>query len=527
MGTSLNEIALWGSQMQSGITRILLLSANPQDTDQLRLNEEFREIREGLNLSEQRKYFDIRQGGATRAKDLRRLILNYQPHIVHFSGHSSTDGVFLETDSGHYNLVTGYALANLFSLFADTVRCVILNACYSRDQAIEIVQQIPYVVGMSSRIRDDSAIQFAIGFYDAIGAGRDIEDAYKFGCNAIQLEGVRGGNATHRSLVVPVSESGDLGKYQDIDEADKPVLLTRVREVKPENTKVANLDSVEEKKAEPPLSANRIHPTPDTTQSRPGWLAWTLAASLVAVGVMGVMLWQKAEQEAPNIADLKEEVPKEVSSQESLAQDVSKQKLEEENALEAARLEREEEARKAEEHRLQAEAEAVEKAELRAEEKRRIEEEAERKQEEVLAQQQKQDEENAQKEAARLVEQQAQDKANKNKAKREKQAQQKQAKEKKDAQERREQARLERLRQLRLEEEARLQRIKAAQQAEAERLAAIARQQAERRRQEQLLQQQRAAEAQRQQQAPQTPPAKQESAADRMAKEVEEFWFNN
>lgn len=520
--------------MQSGITRILLLSANPQDTDQLRLNEEFREIREGLNLSEQRKYFDIRQGGATRAKDLRRLILNYQPHIVHFSGHSSTDGVFLETDSGHYNLVTGYALANLFSLFADTVRCVILNACYSRDQAIEIVQQIPYVVGMSSRIRDDSAIQFAIGFYDAIGAGRDIEDAYKFGCNAIQLEGVRGGNATHRSLVVPVSESGDLGKYQDIDEADKPVLLTRVREVKPENTKVANLDSVEEKKAEPPLSAN---PTPDTTQSRPGWLAWTLAASLVAVGVMGVMLWQKAEQEAPNIADLKEEVPKEVSSQESLAQDVSKQKLEAEKAAEAARLEREEEARKAEEQRLQAEAEAEEKAEAEAErvaeEKRRIEEEAERKQEEVLAQQQKQDEENAQKEAARLVEQQAQDKANKDKAKREKQAQQKQAKEKKDAQERREQAKLERFRQLRLEEEARLQRIKAAQQAEAERLAAearstaIARQQAERRRQEQLLQQQRAAEAQRQQQAPQTPPAKQESAADRMAKEVEEFWFNN
>jgi hypothetical protein len=38
---------------------------------------------------------------------------------------------------------------------------------------------------MRKEIEDKAAIEFAIGFYDALGAGRTIEDAFKFGTNAI------------------------------------------------------------------------------------------------------------------------------------------------------------------------------------------------------------------------------------------------------------------------------------------------------------------------------------------------------
>jgi len=35
-----------------------------------------------------------------------------------------------------------------------------------------------------------AAIEFAVGFYDALGAGKPVEFAYKFGCAAIGLAGL-------------------------------------------------------------------------------------------------------------------------------------------------------------------------------------------------------------------------------------------------------------------------------------------------------------------------------------------------
>ena len=61
------------------------------------------------------------------------------------------------------------------------MKCVVLNACYSVAQANAISKHIDYVVGMKKAIGDEAAIKFAVGFYDALGAGRDFETAYKFG----------------------------------------------------------------------------------------------------------------------------------------------------------------------------------------------------------------------------------------------------------------------------------------------------------------------------------------------------------
>lgn len=94
----------------------------------------------------------------------------------------------LEDENGQSKLVTTEALANTFELCAEHVECVLLNACYSEVQAEAIVEHIDYVIGMNDAIGDAAAIHFATGFYDALGAGKSIENAYKLGCNAIQSE---------------------------------------------------------------------------------------------------------------------------------------------------------------------------------------------------------------------------------------------------------------------------------------------------------------------------------------------------
>lgn len=172
-------------------TTILMLSANPQGMPILQLGKERREIKRGLERSQHRDRFQLELEEAVRTEDLRRAMLDFQPQIVHFSGHGDGEaGLAFEDETGKVQLVTGQALAGLFELFADQVQCVVLNACYSDVQAVAIARHIPYVIGMNAAIGDRAAIEFAISFYDALGAGREIPFAYKLGCNAIQLAGI-------------------------------------------------------------------------------------------------------------------------------------------------------------------------------------------------------------------------------------------------------------------------------------------------------------------------------------------------
>jgi len=170
---------------------ILILTANPKGTAPLRLYQEVRDICEGLQRSQRRDAFRIEQRWAVRPRDIQRAMLELNPQIVHFSGHGEgEEGLKFEDESGKVKFVDAEALAGLFELFADPVECVVLNACYSEVQAEAISQHIPSVIGMKKAIGDRAALEFAVGFYDALGAGRSIEFAHKLGCSAIRMAGI-------------------------------------------------------------------------------------------------------------------------------------------------------------------------------------------------------------------------------------------------------------------------------------------------------------------------------------------------
>jgi hypothetical protein len=172
------------------VKTILILAANPKDTVKLRLDQEVRDIQEGLQRSKQRDQFEIEQRWAVRPRDIQRALLDVNPQILHFSGYgTSNEGLVFEDNAGNAQFVSGGALASLFSLFAQQIECVVLNGCYAPEQAEAIAQHIPFVVGLSQAIANDAAIEFAVGFYDALGNGRPVEFAHQLGCSAIQLAG--------------------------------------------------------------------------------------------------------------------------------------------------------------------------------------------------------------------------------------------------------------------------------------------------------------------------------------------------
>ena len=165
---------------------ILILAANPIDTPRLRLDQEVREIDIGLQRAQKRDDFVLKQVWAARPIDIRRALLDFKPNIVHFCGHGAGDeGIAFEDDSGNSKLVSAEALAEFFKLFANTVECIVLNACYSEVQAEAIAQYIEYVIGMKKGIEDTTAIDFAVAFYDGLGAGKSIKFAYELARNAI------------------------------------------------------------------------------------------------------------------------------------------------------------------------------------------------------------------------------------------------------------------------------------------------------------------------------------------------------
>lgn len=168
---------------------ILFLAADPTDASRLRLSEEFREIDEQLTLAKQRDSFNLAIPQLSlRPKDISRTLLRSQPQVVHFSGHGTSEGALcFENEVGQVHLVQPDALAALFGEFAGHVNCVLLNACYSEAQAKAIAEHINFVIGMRKAISDKAAIAFALGFYQALGAGRTIEEAYRLGCVQIRL----------------------------------------------------------------------------------------------------------------------------------------------------------------------------------------------------------------------------------------------------------------------------------------------------------------------------------------------------
>lgn len=170
---------------KKSVKTILVLSANPRETSQLRFDEEIREIEEGLQRARLRDRYDIKHKLALRFKDLRRALLDYKPQIVHFSGHGSKEGLTIEDDQGKPTLISAEVLSGLFKLCAEHVECVMLMACYSAIQATAISEHIDYVIGMWDKIPDKAAIEFSIGFYDALGAGRSVDDAFEFGRTAV------------------------------------------------------------------------------------------------------------------------------------------------------------------------------------------------------------------------------------------------------------------------------------------------------------------------------------------------------
>jgi hypothetical protein len=160
--------------------RILFLSANPWTTGRILVDKEAKEIFERLQEGPYRDKFDLRNHAAITPDDLQKLLLMYRPQIVHFSGHGSKRRrLILEGNHGRGKTVDQRGLADIFALYKNHVRVVLLNACFTRDQARSISEVVNYSIGTGRGIGDKVGVAFAGAFYRALGFGKSVRDAFE------------------------------------------------------------------------------------------------------------------------------------------------------------------------------------------------------------------------------------------------------------------------------------------------------------------------------------------------------------
>lgn len=160
-----------------GSTKILFVAANPDDASRLQTDREHRLLKAQLERGRARDRFEFLQPQlAVTITELIRA-MNGKPNIVHFSGHGGTEGIYITTEDNQAQLMPLAALQRLFKSLSGTVRVVVLNACYSAEQARVISQYGMYVVGNNLPISDPAAISFSEGFYNGLGEGKNFEEA--------------------------------------------------------------------------------------------------------------------------------------------------------------------------------------------------------------------------------------------------------------------------------------------------------------------------------------------------------------
>ncbi len=220
---------------ERSLPKILLLTANPAGTPALRLEEEERLVKEQLRLAGLGDT-PIFSSGATRPRDIQQAMLDAKPQVLHFSGHGSGEGgLAFQDETGDVKLVSGEALGRLLRVFSTRypIECVLLNACFSRVQADEMIPYVDYIVGMGTEIGDAAALEFTVGFYKALGAGEPYEFAYELGCNAIQLAGI-----PEHLVPVLIKRSKDTSRESD-DGQPQVATPEQLRQLEPDFSKLS------------------------------------------------------------------------------------------------------------------------------------------------------------------------------------------------------------------------------------------------------------------------------------------------
>jgi CHAT domain len=171
---------------------VLFLASNPIDQVQLRLDEEARSISDMIRKAKLRDSVKLESCWALQPMDLLQALNDFNPTIVHFSGHGSNeDEIVFQAQDGTAKLVSKEAIVQTMMASSENIRLVFFNTCYSRNQAEAVSQFVDATIGMNTSIGDEAARVFSSQFYSSIGFGHSVAKAFQQAKALLMMEGIK------------------------------------------------------------------------------------------------------------------------------------------------------------------------------------------------------------------------------------------------------------------------------------------------------------------------------------------------
>jgi len=161
--------------------KIVLLGSAPKNLPGINLGTEHRKIDDAIRMSTYRDNYEVIVKSGGMFSTLIKEFINGKPEILHISGHGDGEGIAMEAEDGSSDYIPIASIHAVLSIGIDKTKCVLLNTCYSAEQAKQLSTLELYVIGMTGSTKDNFAESFSQGFYQGIGEMLGIADAFQLG----------------------------------------------------------------------------------------------------------------------------------------------------------------------------------------------------------------------------------------------------------------------------------------------------------------------------------------------------------
>lgn len=195
--------------------RVAFLTSNPSDEARVRTDIELKAVKRAINISGNRDSIHVEPFPAAGFSDLLRALNEYQPHVLHFSGHGGSGSLVFdsEEDLDFDSAALDFAIINdVITAIDSPPTMLVFNACDTLKGAEVFTSTVSAVLAMSASIGDLAAVVFAPAFYAALGAGQSVRSALAQG--KAMLKAQRVGSADLPTLLL--KKGVDAGKLKFI-----------------------------------------------------------------------------------------------------------------------------------------------------------------------------------------------------------------------------------------------------------------------------------------------------------------------
>ncbi len=163
------------------------------------LPEELRQVRAALESAQNAGLCELVERANATIQDIIDVFQHrdyrHRIAIFHYGGHANGFQLLLESPEGKTQLAHAGGLA-VFLGQQNGLHLVFLNGCSTQQQVQGLLEaKLPAVIATSQAIDDAVATEFATSFYQGLGSGASLRQAYQEAAAAVRMQ--KGDNSRH------------------------------------------------------------------------------------------------------------------------------------------------------------------------------------------------------------------------------------------------------------------------------------------------------------------------------------------